>query len=164
MSEITRVDALAYEFFKCFSTAEYALKASGFFDKNANHAQADWDAFAREQKIIDLVGADFLNRPVRYILDNPPNKQVIDNDTLSWSVSEPQNKPECEKIFIYIRRVRNNLFHGGKLFRGGWLEPQRSVSLMMASIEIIEAAMNELDAVKIVYREAAKLPSEDGPQ
>lgn len=30
MREINRVDALAYEFFKCFSTAEYALKASNF--------------------------------------------------------------------------------------------------------------------------------------
>lgn len=161
MREINRVDALAYEFFKCFSTAEYALKASNFFNPNANHAQADWDAFAREQKIIDIIGVNALSKSVRYILDNPPNKQIIDNGKLSWSVSEPQNKSECEKLFIYIRRVRNNLFHGGKLWRGDWLEPQRSVNLMRASIEIIEAAMNELDNVRFAYREVAALPSEE---
>ena len=39
-------------------------------------------------------------------------------------------------LFLLIRRVRNNLFHGGK-FNGKWFEPERSEALLQHGLVIL---------------------------
>jgi hypothetical protein len=43
-----------------------------------------------------------------------------------------------ELILLWVRRVRNNLFHGGK-FNGHWFQPERSEQLITASLVVIHA-------------------------
>ena len=76
------LDALVNEFFRTFARFEYALKASEFFRHDGNNAEADWTRFAESAPISgvldDPVDAG-LTEAIDYILDHPPNKQIIEN-------------------------------------------------------------------------------------
>ncbi|MBK0795138.1 hypothetical protein GZV14_28120, partial [Escherichia coli O25b:H4-ST131] len=59
----------------------------------------------------------------------------IEDDSLVWDDSLPQEKDLAKFLFLLIRRVRNNLFHGGK-FNGKWFEPERSEALLQHGLVI----------------------------
>lgn len=79
-----------------------------------------------------------LRGAVEYILSHPPKKQVIRNGFLDWEDSAPSTDSQADRIRLYVRRVRNNLFHGGK-FNGRWLAPERSEALLRHSLVILKA-------------------------
>jgi hypothetical protein len=108
-----QLDRLATEMFRTFARFEYALKAAGFHNGDGA-AKANWRSFA------ESVPAAFnnprdpaLNEAVRYILNHPPKKQIITNGTLAWSEAAPNTDLESDLVLICLRRVRNNLHHGG---------------------------------------------------
>jgi hypothetical protein len=74
------------------------------------------------------------------VLGNPPKKQVYANNVLQWRVVAPQAENENDLILLYVRRVRNNLFHGGK-FNGRFFDPERSTELLKHSITVLMAAI-----------------------
>lgn len=76
-----------------------------------------------------------------YILDHPPKKQIIADGVLTWSVSAPDTDLRSDRVLIYVRRVRNNLFHGGK-FNGRWFEPERSELLLRHSLTILRTCLD----------------------
>ncbi|RWJ32112.1 MAG: hypothetical protein E5X40_05115 [Mesorhizobium sp.] len=93
-------------------------------------------------------GEPDLKAAVDFILDHPPKKQIIANGVLTWSNSAPDTDLLSDRVLIYVRRVRNNLFHGGK-FNGHWFEPERSELLLRHSLVILRAcidASNDLGA------------------
>lgn len=55
-----------------------------------------------------------VHQAIEYILKEPPKKQFIVNGSIEWRDIAPQSNSNAEILFQYIRRVRNNLFHGGK--------------------------------------------------
>ncbi|TIO48901.1 MAG: hypothetical protein E5X80_26110 [Mesorhizobium sp.] len=82
-----------------------------------------------------------LKAAVDFILERPPRKQIIANGVLTWSDSVPDTDLLSDRLLIYVRRVRNNLFHGGK-FNGHWFEPERSELLLRHSLVILRACIN----------------------
>jgi hypothetical protein len=110
------LDALSIEFFKEFARTEYALKAAGWLRTGPKRdAHPDWDRFAREVgerliKVLEEGGGE----AVTYLTQNPPKKQIVDDDGLAWEQSELADHPEGQRLLIFLRRIRNNLFHGGK--------------------------------------------------
>ena len=44
----------------------------------------------------------------------------------------------AQGLFGHLRRVRNNLYHGGK-FNGRWIAPDRSRDLIAHSLTLLEA-------------------------
>lgn len=62
----------------------------------------------------------------------------------------PLKKKSSQKILILIRRVRNNLFHGGK-FNGEWFEPERSEALMRNALIILRACGENHHEVSKAY-------------
>lgn len=142
MSE--NLENLAAEFFKKFARCEFALKDGGFHKKQKTDAEPDWRSFAIS--IEDTLSEDELEKPeseelkkaVYYILEHPPKKQVIENDKLKWRDANPSTDSRADLILIHVRRVRNNLFHGGK-FNGIWFEPDRSELLIKHSAIILDA-------------------------
>ena len=150
MSDDPLLDALANKLFHVFSRAEYALKAAGF-NCGDGKAKANWDAFAR--KLVDLVAtpqSEDLRMAVEFMLEYPPKQQMVIHGVLSWKDCRPTGKTKAESLFLYIRRVRNNLFHGGK-FNGHWFEPERSEMLIKHSLTIIHAAIETIPTVKDAY-------------
>lgn len=53
-----------------------------------------------------------------------------------WVAGDPGALSPARLLVLYIRRVRNNLFHGGK-FAGQWFDPDRSKALLEASVLLL---------------------------
>src|SRR5437764_995290 len=130
---------IAAEFFRVFSRTEYALKASGF-NNGDGPADANWRAFADTIETFIANPPSEVREAIDFILREPPKKQFIVSGLIEWREVEPGTTSNADALFQYIRRVRNNLFHGGK-FNGHWFEPERSERLMKASLTILRAVV-----------------------
>lgn len=141
---------LAFEFFKVFSRFEYALKAAGFH-KGEGPAEANWDNFATAiDPHLSQVAPGVVKDAIEFLLAQPPKKQFIGTTGLEWrSVPANQGSP-AKDLFTYVRRVRNNLFHGGK-FNEHWFAPERSEKLLMASIVVMHWAIGSTPRVRMAY-------------
>lgn len=109
---------LAVSFFVVFSRFECAMKRIGTYAKgNDMGVDADWDRLAAD------LGKSFLDRVVAMriapvLIDKPPKKQIKSADeSLGWRDMGPVKN--TQDLFLAIRRVRNNLIHGGKYQDGG---------------------------------------------
>jgi len=106
-------------FMAAFSRFEFALKASGFVRAGRNEsAEPDWAAFsAAVSPDFDALAAS-PRFPCREELDGllkaPPRVQRYGAAGLRWEEAGLGTGPMVERLGIAIRRVRNNLFHGGK--------------------------------------------------
>lgn len=135
------LNALAFRFFVEFARLEYALKASGFLTAANGTAEANWSRFARE------IEAEFwrkqaenaaLSLAVEEFKNALPRKQIVVDSVLMWSDAPVQTGSDLDDLLVYVRRVRNNLFHGGK-FGGRWLAPERASFLLPRSLQILQA-------------------------
>lgn len=147
---------LVLEFFLVLSRMEFALKVSGFATGTENSVTPDWDAYARQIRdtFIKDVTSELLEAS-NYYLNTPPQKQVLDNGGLAWSSMVPNNPAEIENLLILVRRVRNNLFHGGKYNSQAHDETARNESLLRYGITILEASMTLVPNIKAAYSGAA---------
>lgn len=131
---------LLLEFFSDFARIEYALKNSGFVKGDERRVSADWDSFSKS--INSLFRKDRtaeLKEASDYLLNNPPNKQVLRLNNLMWEANVPNGSlSELEKLILLIRRTRNNLFHGGKHNIGIFEDIQRGTQLLRSSLIIIQ--------------------------
>jgi hypothetical protein len=144
------LDRLARELFTTFARFENALKASGFHCGDGD-ANPDWTAFARSvDGIFDEPADGKLGAALDYVLTHPPKKQVVKQGALVWQTVEPGTNLLSDRVLIYVRRVRNNLFHGGK-FNGHWFEPQRSEELLRSSLVILSACLDASEPVREAY-------------
>ena len=123
MDKEEQLNMLAAEFFREFARFEYALKATGFH-KGEGLAKADWREFALSvEEHFKTPKSDELSVAVEFLEEEPPMKQVIKSGKLEWESSKPSTDSRVDRLLIYVRRVRNNLFHGGK-FNGHWFAPE----------------------------------------
>ncbi len=141
---------LSYAFLIVFSRFEYALKNRKYLLGNNQQqnrkAESDWDSFARANEAkFDPEKTIELKKAVDYISNNPPKKQVVDAiGILNWIDSAPitdYNGRKLEWLLLMIRRIRNNLFHGGKYPNFMVAEPSRNRELILSSIIILNDAV-----------------------
>lgn len=126
---------IAFKFFYLFARFEFGLKALKFHNGDGE-AKPNWDHFANELKDKFDFQNDKIRESVDYYFKSPPKKQMIKAGELYW-MPEKCRKKDLKKLFVYLRRARNNLFHGGK-FRGRYFEdPDRSQKLLKCGITIL---------------------------
>jgi hypothetical protein len=73
---------------------------------------------------------------------------VLPHRELEW---EPQEPPgNVDELFVAVRRVRNNLVHGGKSGDPEYDpdDPNRNEKLIREAQWIIEQALHQMDEVK----------------
>ncbi|MDB5347273.1 MAG: hypothetical protein JWP89_5650 [Schlesneria sp.] len=152
MDTMTSLDQLGIQLFRTFARTEYPLKASGYSKiGRRNEASADWDRFAKEvEQLISNPMSPALKEAIEFIFNAPPKKQVIVDGVLTWQVGGPPSSSRADELLVYVRRVRNNLFHGGK-FNGNWFAPQRSEDLLRHSLVILECCIQHVPSVKEAY-------------
>jgi len=144
------LNRLATDLFRTFARFEYALKAAGFHTGDGA-ADANWREFAVSvAPLFDEPQGEDFKEAIAYILEHPPNKQIVENGVLRWHASVPQTDLQSDRVLIYVRRVRNNLFHGSK-FNGCWFEPQRSGELLQHSLTILNACLVASEPVNEAY-------------
>lgn len=150
--EILKKEPAIIDFVATFSRLEYALKTSGEFLKKTKDAEADWTAFASsiESKINNSSNCQ-LKKSIEYILNNPPQKQTNENGVIKWKRVDPSQRNKTKNLIIYICRIRNNLFHGGK-FVGGYLEEfDRDFRLVKCALLILKEIVNFDEKVKNAF-------------
>lgn len=142
------LDALAVKMFQTFSRFEYALKAAGL---HTARAEPDWRRFAGTVvELFDQPNSEQLAEAIEFLIQHPPKKQVILNGRLDWSDIPPTANSHADRVLQYVRRVRNNLFHGGK-FNGHWFAPDRSEPLLRHSLTVLDACLEASENVRRAY-------------
>jgi hypothetical protein len=149
---------LITEFFFVFSRFEYALKRAGFLKpkrRNAKHHKAEpcWDGFADSaERRYDPDESPELARAINYLLGEPPKCQIVeDNGSLDWKDLGRGSETEIRWLLLLVRRVRNNLFHGGKYPYTPLPEPARDTRLLESSLMVLEACLGWDDKVRRYY-------------
>ncbi len=131
-------------FFAVFSRFECALKRSGYL-QNKKGAEAHWYKFAKE------LGEPFLDE-VRSrgdaceLIRRPPKKQINKNGQLAWQTTTQIT--DVNGLFLAVRRVRNNLFHGGKYPQGQLDDTSRNEKLLLQAKSVLERALEKSPKVK----------------
>ena len=92
---------------------EYALKATGFRLRNSKKAEADWDSFAKGLSDLRERNETRVKAAIQLFDTEPPRKQIVDGNSLGWK-DVPLADGSNVELFLAVRRIRNNLFHGGK--------------------------------------------------
>ncbi len=147
-----QLDELSLEVFRTFARCEYALKAAGYV-QGANEVKADWKRFAaNSSELFERPPSKEFEAAIRFLLDHPPQKQVYREGKLQWSSNKPDANSEADLTLAYVRRVRNNLFHGGK-FNGHWFAPQRSLDLLSHSLCVLRHVIQADADVRKAYGE-----------
>ena len=130
-------------FFTLFARFEYAMKAAGIRKvRKSGAVEADWTRLADETgSELIAIPAEHIQEACTYLLRQPPKRQNLEGGQLVWSAAAPNQGSDAKDLFVYICRVRNNLFHGGKC-RGRYLaDPERSSQLIRYSTIILSSLL-----------------------
>jgi hypothetical protein len=132
--------ALAYEFLGTFARCEYALKCSSFAKGGSTSVEANWDSFANS---IDWHFRRIKDGPfqaaVNFLLTEPPRKQVLRNGRVNWKDSPPdKNLSKTQQVLLMVRRIRNNLFHGAKVWSPEYGNRERDIRLLNAGLVVLK--------------------------
>lgn len=145
---------LAVEFIATFSRFEYALKSTTYC-RGTNRVDAAWNRFATDiDSKFNAINCKKLKEASRYLLTNPPKKQVRDNNELKF-VDNPVNSNDCrtQQLITMVNTVRNNLFHGGKFCRDGEQDAGRNERLVNASLIILNHCYSLEPEVKTSFEQ-----------
>lgn len=160
-----RVDQeLLLEFFLNFSCFEFALKLTGYSkpirtrrrEPLAPPVSPDWKKYADSIKDkFDKTINDDLHQASNYLLDDPPREQVLLPNGPSWNTKVPkEDLAEIKRLLILVRRIRNNLFHGGKFDIAPHEQPERTERLLRSSLSILDQCLKLSPDVKEVFDNA----------
>jgi len=133
---------LAFDFFIIFSRFEFALKARGYMRDSSGGVIVDWNKFAEDVDgdIMQSEDSQFISA-LNYIKGNPPKKQMIEDGKLSWKTDNSIEDFTFNRLLVLLRRIRNNLFHGGKFIKGYEEDISRDEQLLKSGIIIIQTCL-----------------------
>jgi len=77
---------------------------------------------------------------VTTLLGKPPKKQVIKDGALGWEMMSAIRT--ANDLFLAVRRVRNNLFHGGKYPIRPEPDMSRNQTLLREATRVLEIALD----------------------
>ncbi len=138
----------ANKLFRIYARFEFALKENGFIRAGyKDEVIVCWDLFANK-----CLGKDFFvqiqnNQIAPKLLNIPPSKQILIEGKLEWD-KNPQPPTDIQSLLVAVRRVRNNLLHGGK---SGDIDNQRNNELVQESIGILLLALQKCDEIRDVF-------------
>jgi hypothetical protein len=76
---------------------------------------------------------------IRYLVDYPPKIQMFKNNNAVFQNEPLEGANDGERAIEAAKRVRNNLFHGGKHIHS---KPGRDEKLVRCSLTILQACLN----------------------
>lgn len=135
-------------FLGIFLRFEFALKERGFCPVSGD-ALVEWGRVTKE------LGQAFFARvnkspEAATVMQRPPKKQISINYCLDWKEQRPPTN--IRELFEAVRRVRNNLVHGGKSDpEHDPNDPQRNEKLVREAKWIIEQALLQMTEVRSYF-------------
>jgi hypothetical protein len=98
--------------------------------------EAKWDEFANKELTSDFLKHVRENNIAPTILSKPPSRQILNGNSLDWEATTPPT--DIQSLFGSVRRVRNNLVHGGK---SGDKDSDRNNLLVAEAIAVLIEAL-----------------------
>lgn len=148
---------LICQFLFAFAAFEQALKAAGF-NRGDGPAKPDWMTFADVDEVLE----EFQDRDsriaedVQLLIEDPPRQQKVQNGNLNWEVADPSQDTLSKTALVYVRRVRNNLFHGGKMGVESFPR-ERDIELIDASLGIIHRCAELHPEVRTLFHRMLRI-------
>ena len=147
--------AEVFEFMAAFAKFEYALKQAAFTRVGARgQVEADWAAFQSSvHSVVDslLPSEDPRAKSARALMNEPPGVQALQPDkTPKWESAGTWGKTDTDRLCSALKRVRNNLFHGGKELRGTLA---RDLDLVRWGLDVLDMLIESHDQVKTHFEE-----------
>jgi hypothetical protein len=148
MTAANNLPPRADELFRIFARFEFALKMSGYAKMGNGKVDILWGNFSDSA----YLGAAFFNEihaaeicPL--LLNDPPKADRIEQGGYGF---EDQASPPTSvaSLFKMVRRVRNNLFHGGKYFDQ---DSERSRLLIEEAIAVLLLACERHPDVQFIF-------------
>jgi hypothetical protein len=137
--ELSVPQQLAADFLAVFARCEFALKSVVDFRSTGSDIKPDWDEFEKQ------IGPKFscpdeglLRDAVSYLLNDPPKKETETAGNLDWKLADPGGS-ELHRLLVFVRRVRNNLFHGAKWVARESDDAGRDEALVRAALVVLSA-------------------------
>lgn len=149
--QIPNGKTIIYDFLITFARFECALKNTVRF-LHPTEAEPAWDTFSESISLVFNPDISLKTRnAIDYILNNPPRKQINEEGVLIWQDSVLGSEySTTRKLSVYIRRVRNNLLHGGK-FNGNYTPESRNHQLITSSLIILNEWINLDPEIKLNF-------------
>jgi hypothetical protein len=136
-------DQLILEFFEKFARFEAAMKESEFCTGGESKpAKPDWTKFDTE--LAGNLGAHVngskkaLVEAMKFFLGQPPEVQISRNRKAVFERKALIGKTDGAMVLCAVRRVRNNLFHGGK--HTDHSPEEHDQTLLRHAITVLDAA------------------------
>jgi hypothetical protein len=134
--------------FKVMMRLEFALKEIGFCrSANKQNAEVDWDRFANERLGASFFDALKASDDADVLIESPPKRQAVSGTgNLSW---EPTGAvSNVQDLMGALRRVRNNLFHGGK---SGDPDRDRNDALVANALCVVDAILQRDADLRMIF-------------
>ncbi|WP_125997908.1 hypothetical protein [Sphingobium yanoikuyae] len=137
--------SLVYEFVAAFMRFEYAMKATDYCRQgNYNNAEPNWNDLKTKLGPLILDSNPKTKAAVRYLNRWPPKVQKYESGQAIFREVPLVGETNGGRAIEAAKRVRNNLFHGGK--HTAHSKPKRDENLIRCAIKILDACL-ENDAV-----------------
>jgi hypothetical protein len=142
--------ATTTRFFATFARFEYALMHRKYLRPRGrdNLAEADWDKLAADLGNTFFAEVRVTNK-IPTLIGDPPKKLIVENDSAIFG-PRPAPVKSTEELFASARRVRNNLFHGNKMFASN---RERDATLMREVLWLLDDVMAKLPEVRGAFNE-----------
>ena len=133
---------LVCQFFGAFARFEYAMKAIGYCQKgHRGRAEPNWVELKTDlaEKLVPSLNASERDL-IGYMLANPPQVQKYVEKQAVFKDEDLRGDSDGAKAIEAAKRVRNNLFHGGK--HTPHSEPDRDTRLIEAAMTVLRACLS----------------------
>lgn len=150
--DLKKNEGLIKDFLFTFARFEQAMKSTGYH-KGDGDARACWDKLANvptvKREFDDPQPGAFFDAVV-YIEKESPQKQVVKDNILTWKPASAGQDTRAKNVFVYVRRVRNNLFHGGK-FEDSFRLNHNDKCLLESSLTIMRRCLDVDERLRKQY-------------
>lgn len=135
---------LIIKFFISFARLEFLLKWKDYIKDDG---EVLWQKFYCNKNIqfensLRIRDDSKLQSAIKYLNQHPPKKLIKKDGELNWREFEDYNNCLLEQLCLYVKRVRNNLFHGNKSISLG---NSRDEQLLRHSLYLIDELVTLLD-------------------
>jgi len=143
LSAANKLPPRADDLFRIFARFEFALKMAGLAKMRGSMVVVKWDEFA-ECKVVGEPFVDKLRQEgvCPLLFAKPPQTEIVSDGRYDFEVVDPPTT--ATELFGAVRRVRNNLFHGGKYFDD---DRDRNEQLVAEAIAVLLLAVVRRDDV-----------------
>jgi len=135
-------------FFAVFARFEFALMHQGYLEstQESSRASPNWGRLATR------LGNGFLDRAdvvAPTIISEPPRKLIVQGGQAGFgnASTPPVNTTQ---LLEYVRQIRNNLFHGNKMFARN---RARDRQLITEAVNLLDLIMEEVPELRGSFEE-----------